>query len=166
MNLSPDTHSAADVIRLLALEPLPHEGGWFRRTGEAATFTPDGRRSWSTALVLFTPDSFSALHRLGADEVWCHQAGDALETLALASDGTGARHLLGADVATGGVLQVVMPAGVWQGAQLADGGHWALVCCVVIPEFRWSEFSLGCRSDLEASHPDWVELIRGLTRES
>ena len=40
--LSPDTYSAADIVRLLQLAPLEPEGGFFRRTGEAELILPGG----------------------------------------------------------------------------------------------------------------------------
>ena len=63
--LSPDTHTADEVVRLLQLEPLDPEGGFFRRTAEAGMIPPGGsRRAWSAIYALFTPEGFSALHRL------------------------------------------------------------------------------------------------------
>jgi len=162
--LSPSTHSAADVIRLLALEPLPEEGGWFRRTGEAATVTPNGRRAWSTALALFTPEGFSALHRLVSDEVWCHQAGDSLEMFSLKPDGQGELRLLGWNVTAGAVPQVAVPSHTWQGAQLGSDGRWALVTCLVVPGFEGRDFQLGDRADLQATFPRWAAEIGRFTR--
>jgi predicted cupin superfamily sugar epimerase len=79
--LSPQRHSAEDVIRSLALEPLPHEGGWFRRivTGPAGS----SRAAYASIYALFTPDHFSALHRVDVDEVWTFLAGDAIEVMQL-----------------------------------------------------------------------------------
>src|SRR6185436_19618827 len=56
--------SAARLIELLRLEPLPVEGGHFRQT-----WRPDA----GTAiyyLLTDDPDSFSALHRLPTDEIY------------------------------------------------------------------------------------------------
>jgi uncharacterized protein len=165
MNLSPATHTAAQVIELLQLVPLPHEGGWFRRTHGASAAAADGSgRAWSMILALFTPEQFSALHRLGADEMWFFQAGDPLEMLRLSEDGPGENLLLGLDPTAGHQMQVVVPRGVWQGARLADGGHWALVSCVVVPEFRWEEFRLGGRDELLTRHPAHADAIARLTR--
>ena len=132
--LSPSTHTATDVIRLLNLEPLPHEGGWFRRTGEGAPLPGDasGRRTWSSIFALFTPDGFSALHRLASDEVWCFHAGDPLVSLRLHPAGRGEIVPLGADVMAGERLQDVVRAGVWQGTRLREGGRWALVTCCLL----------------------------------
>ncbi len=165
VNVSPDSHSAEDVIRLLGLEPIPREGGWFRRLGAGGETRRDGRQAWSCIQALFTPAGFSALHRLAADELWSFHAGDALETMHLFPDGSGRRGTLGLALAESEQPQVVVPAGVWQGARLHDGGRWALVSCVVVPEFRWEDFTLGDRASLSASHPRWVDAVRRFTRD-
>jgi predicted cupin superfamily sugar epimerase len=170
--LSPATHTAADVISLLNLAPLPHEGGWFRRTHEAglprsaSSATADARRSWSMIHALFTPEGFSALHRVAADELWIFQAGDPLELWRLpeATEDAARTDVLGPDVSSGQLFQAVVPARVWQGARLVAGGRWALVACVVVPEFRWEEFELGRRDALLARYPRWSDEIRRFTR--
>ena len=162
--LSPNHHTAADVARLLRLEPLDQEGGFFRRTGESATILPGGQRAWSTIYSLITPTGFSALHRLATDEVWCFHAGDTLESLRLRADGGGEWVKLGLDVAAGERPQDVVPAQVWQGTRLVPGGRWALATCVVAPEFDWKDFELGDRAALLAGWPALAEGIRALTR--
>lgn len=165
--LSPDIYSASDVIGMLQLEPLPHEGGWFRRTGEGSGLRADAsaRRGWSSILALFTPDGFSALHRLAADEIWCFHAGDALTSLRLHPGGSVESVTLGFDLTRGERVQDIVRAGIWQGTCLRAGGRWALVSCVVAPEFRWEDFELGRRSDLQRQFPAWAETIARLTRD-
>ncbi len=69
--LSPDHYSAEDIARLLQLAPLEPEGGYFRRTAEAGLILPgSGRRAHSVIYFLVTPRGFSAMHRLGTDEIW------------------------------------------------------------------------------------------------
>jgi len=55
-------------------------------------------------------------------------------------------------------------AHVWQGARLRPGGRWALGSCIVAPEFRWSDFTLGDRAELVAKYPGSAEGIHLLTR--
>ena len=59
--LSPGHYTAEEVARLLQLEPLELEGGYFRRTAESALILPGGKRAWSTIYSLITPEGFSAL---------------------------------------------------------------------------------------------------------
>lgn len=163
--LSPDTHTAEDVARLLDLVPLVPEGGFFRRTAEGAVVMPGtGRRAYSVIYFLVTPAGFSAMHKLESDETWCFHCGDGLESLRLTPDGTGKLVRLGLDLAAGETPQDVVPAGVWQGTRLKSGGRWALVSCVVAPEFVWSEFTLGDRGELSARYPSFAQEIAALTR--
>jgi uncharacterized protein len=161
--LPPDACSAEEVVRRLHLEPLPHEGGWFRRT---ATGPADatGRPAYTVIQALFTSAVGSALHRLQADELWFWQAGDAMDQWQLSADGEGRWYRLGPDVTRGEVLHLTVPAGGWQGARVVAGGRWSLVSCVVVPGFCWEDFTLGERSALLASYPAWREAIVSLTR--
>jgi len=162
--LSPENYTAEEVARLLRLEPLDREGGYFRRTGESATILPGGKRAWSAIYSLITPEGFSALHRLATDEIWCFHAGDALESLRLRPDGVGAWVKLGLDIAAGERPQDVAGAQVWQGTRLVPGGRWALASCIVAPEFVWEAFELAQREVLIAAWPGFAEGIRALTR--
>ena len=163
--LSPDTHTAADVVRLLRLLPLELEGGYFRRTAVSGDVLPGGtRRAWSAIHALFTPDGFSAMHRLAGDEIWCFQAGDPLESLRLRPGDSGEWVKLGLNPAANERPQDVVPARVWQGTRLVPGGRWALVSCVVVPEFVWTDFTLAGREALTAAYPAWTAEIRALTR--
>jgi predicted cupin superfamily sugar epimerase len=168
-SLSPSTYTAQDVVAVLNLEPLDQEGGFYRRTAEAGLWvrpqdTSEDSRAYSVIYALFTPEGFSAMHRLTTDEVWCWHAGDPLESLRIASDGEGEVVRLGLNVAAGERPQDVIPAGVWQGTRLIEGGRWALVSCVMAPEFRWQDFILGERGELVALFPEWAKEIAGLTR--
>ncbi len=163
--LSPATHSAAEVIARLGLAPLPREGGFFRRTMESAQRLPGSdRRVCSAIYFLLTPEDFSALHAVDADEAWCFHAGDAVELLHLEARGGGRVVTLGPDSAAGEIFQHTVPAGDWQGARLRSGGRWALVTCVVAPEYRDEGFVLGDRAALTAQFPAWAAAIATLAR--
>lgn len=163
--------SARTLVAQLGLKPLDLEGGYFRRTAEASLWVKalegggEACRAYSLIYALFTPESFSALHLLGKDEIWCWHGGDPLESLRLYPDGQGEWVKLGLDVAAGQRPQDIILAGVWQGTRLAAGGTWALVSCVVAPEFRWSDFTLADRAELSARYPQFAEGIADLTRD-
>jgi predicted cupin superfamily sugar epimerase len=163
-NLSPDHLTAWEVVRLLKLEPLDQEGGYFRRTGESATVLPGGKRAWSMIYFLVTPEGFSAMHRVAEDEIWTFHAGDPLDSLRLKPDGSGEWVKLGLNLAHGERPQDVVTAQTWQGTRLAPGGRWALVTCVVAPEFRSGDFELGQSETLCAAYPVFADGIRALTR--
>ncbi|MCF3649749.1 cupin domain-containing protein [Synoicihabitans lomoniglobus] len=167
---SSETHTAAQVVKALDLQPLDQEGGYFRRTAESGLWvkqvesTAEATRAYSVIYALFTPDAFSALHRLTTDEIWCWHAGDSLESLRLYPDGHGEWVLLGSHLAMGSRLQDVVAAGVWQGTKLVAGGRWALVSCIMAPEFRWEDFELGDRAELAQTYPNWRDAIANVTR--
>ncbi len=53
----------------------------------------------------------------------------------------------------------------WQGTRLLAGGRWALVSCVVTPEFTWDDFELGDRATLIERYPGFTAEITALTRD-
>jgi predicted cupin superfamily sugar epimerase len=108
---------------------------------------------------------FSALHRLRGDEVFHFYLGDPVEMLHLRPDGTGGTITLGSAPHAGMHPQVVVPAGVWQGARIAPGGRYALLGCTVAPGFELEDFELGKRDSLVREYPAHAEMIRDLTRE-
>jgi predicted cupin superfamily sugar epimerase len=148
--------SAVEVARVLDLEPLPFEGGWFRRTFADA--------NCSTILYLMAAgDGFSALHRLDGPEILTYSAGAPAQTLLLHLDGTSSVHRLGSDLAGGERPQVVVETGVWQGT--ATLGEWTLITATMAPPYEQEMFHLGARSELSARWSDRAELIAALTRE-
>jgi uncharacterized protein len=165
--------TADDVIRVLGLEPLPIEGGFFAETYRAAATIPPGAlpagyggaRAHSTAIYyLVTPTSFSRLHRLRSDEIFHFYAGAPAEMLQL-GPGAGARRVvLGADLAAGQRPQVVVPAGVWQGLRPADGGAWSLLGTTVAPGFAYEDYEHGDRAALLAGWPSEREGIEAFAR--
>jgi len=160
---------AEDIIRLLKLRPLPKEGGYFRRTYQSAGSMRwiSGERFLSTAIYyLVTPTEFSALHRLGQDELFHFYLGDPVEMVQLTESGQLTRYLLGHAIAQGQSVQQLAPGGVWQGTRLVDSGHWALLGTTVVPGYDDADFELGTRAKLIAHYPQHAEVIRRFTRET
>jgi uncharacterized protein len=165
--------TAEKLIAVLQLQPHPKEGGFFRETHRSAdqlSALPvryQGERSASTAIYyLLTNATFSAMHRLITDEVFHFYAGDPVRMLQLLPDGSGRTVILGPDVLAGQSPQVVVPAGVWQGSQLAPGGEFALLGATVAPGFEYADYEAGQRETLVRQYPGFAELIRQLTPES
>ncbi len=150
-----DLQIGRDLVAALGLEPLPLEGGLFRRTYTGAEAT-----AIHFALI---DDDFSAMHRLTSDEVYFHHAGAPLRILLIDPDGAAHEILLGSDVNTGQRPQCVVPSNWWQGSS-ADGA-WCLVSTVVTPGFDWSRFELGDREALQRMCPGASARITALTRE-
>lgn len=157
--------TVAEIIAALQLEPLPREGGFFRRTYTSAATLADGRPMGTAIYFLITPEGFSALHLLKTDEVWHFHAGDPVGHVTLDPiRGAGSKTTLGSDLARGQRPQLIVPGGSWQGARLAPGGAWALLGCTMSPGWDACEFTLGERLALTARFPEWAADIRELTR--
>jgi hypothetical protein len=158
----------ADQIKsLLKLEPHPVEGGSFRRTYTSAGSVdlPRGVRAQGTAIYyLLETGTFSEMHVLASDEIFHFYLGDPVEMLQLHSDGRSALLTLGGDLRAGQNVQLVVPAGVWQGTRLIDGGKVALLGCTVTPGFDFADYRSGSYAELAAKWPAEAERIRALTR--
>jgi predicted cupin superfamily sugar epimerase len=164
--------TAQQIIDRLQLKPLTIEGGYFRETyrstltvgADALPQEYGGERNVSTAIYyLLTPDTFSVIHRVASDEVFHFYAGDPVEMLQLGPDQDGRILTIGNDLIVGNEPQVVVPAGVWQGCRLIDGGRWALMGCTVAPGFDYADYTAGDRSELIAAYPEFAEMITALT---
>ncbi len=79
-------------------------------------------------------------HRVDADEVWLHHAGEPVVLSIVDDDVPPVEHRLGRQLAVGERPQAIVPAGAWQSARPA--GSWALVSCVVAPGFEFDGFEL------------------------
>jgi len=154
--------------KLLNLAPHPVEGGWFRRTyaSEGTVELARGVRHQGTAIYyLLEPGTFSEMHVLDSDEIFHFYLGDAVEMLQLFPDGRRSALLtLGPDLQAGQLLQVVVPAGVWQGTRLKGDGKVALLGCTVTPGFDFADYRGGSYAELAEKWPQDAERIKGLTR--
>jgi uncharacterized protein len=131
--------TASEVIQHLGLVAHP-EGGWYAETWRSASID-GGRPSGSAILYLLTSDERSHWHRVDADEIWQHAAGDPLELRAWSDDfGSAIVHRLGGILTEDHVVQAVIPAGTWQSARTL--GAWTLVGCIVTPAFEFDGFEL------------------------
>lgn len=155
--------TAAEMIDLLGLEPLPVEGGWFRRIHTSPLPHGNGGRGLASVIhYLVTAEGFSAMHRLPPEEVFHFYDGHAVDLLMLEPHGRGRMVRLGPDAVAGDQRTAIVPGGTWQGLRLADNAPpdaWALLGVSVHPEFLWEEFELGDAATLAASHPDWHDEI-------
>ena len=155
--------TAQDVLRLLQLEPLSMEGGYFRRNYCSSQLTPDGKPIGTAIYYLLTPDSFSRLHKLPSDEVYHFYMGDPVELTVLSPDGKGQTVTLGTDLEKGMIPQFCVSADCWQGSCLAPNGAWALVGTTMAPGFADSDFIAAERDPLIAQYPDFKDKIIKLT---
>jgi len=164
--------TAREVIKLLKLQPLEGEGGFFRETYRSCESIDSyalperyrGDRRFSTAIFyLLTPDAPSLLHRVRSDEIFHFYLGDPVTMLQLHGGGRSEIITIGSNIAAAERPQIVVPAGVWQGAFLKDGGRWALMGTTVAPGFEFDDFKLAERDTILHEYPQHAELIRRLT---
>jgi predicted cupin superfamily sugar epimerase len=159
--------TAEEIKTLLKLEPHPVEGGSFRRTytSTGSVELPRGVRAQGTAIYyLLEAGTFSEMHVLASDEIFHFYLGDPVEMLQLLPHGGSAVFTLGPDLAAGQHVQLVVPAGVWQGTRLVEGGKVALLGCTVTPGFDFVDYVSGSYAELAAKWPGEAERIRRLTR--
>ena len=168
--MSDDVMLTADEIKcVLDLRPLPEEGGYYvetYRVGEAANDDGASRPRATAIYYLLTPDTFSAMHRLPADEMFHWYGGDPVEQLHLFADGSGEVVTIGLDLRDGMAPQVLVPAGVWQGARIRAGGShgYALMGTTMAPGFDFADYEGGERDALVRAYPAFEKLIVALTR--
>ncbi|MFN3779808.1 MAG: cupin domain-containing protein [Brevundimonas aurantiaca] len=129
-----DGLTAADIIRLLDLQPHP-EGGHYRETFRDPR-TVEGRSVGTAIYFLLAAGERSHWHRVDAAEIWHFHAGS---PLALEIEGQGVL-TLGVDLAAGQRPQAVVPTGAWQAARSL--GDLTLVGCTVAPGFEFAGFEL------------------------
>ena len=158
---------ADEGIARLALVRHP-EGGWYRETYRAAERVEaralptrfGGGRVFSTAIYyLLRSGERSALHRIKSDEIWHHYAGDPVTLWLLEAPGAAREIRLGGE----GEPQALVPAGVWYGARVVDGGAYALMGGTVAPGFEFADFELADRAALLGRWPAHRALIEALT---
>lgn len=172
--------TAKAIIKRLRLQPLDHEGGYFRRTvesehrienarlGPAYPATGD-RPIGSVIQYLVTSEGFSAMHRVPTPETWFYHLGDPLEMLLLHPDGGGERIVLGPNILEGHQVQFTCPAHSWQGTHLLPDQtrHGYTLCSAALsPGFEWTDFELGDAPRLVAEYPEWEQAIRARVRET
>ena len=161
MHSEPSAPTARAIIDALRLEPLRPEGGYFRQTWRGDTS--------SAILFLLTRADFSALHSLDRDEVWHFYSGELVEHVQLdPANGRVRISRLGVNVLAGEEPQVVVRAGIWQGARklrhAVTNTDFSLLGCTVSPPWEDRAFTLGARKALTETFAAHADLIRALTR--
>jgi len=160
--------TTGDLMQLLGLEAHPIEGGYFRQTyvSPGTVDLPRGTRAQGTAIYyLLEAGAFSEMHVLDSDEIFHFYLGDPVEMLQLHPSGSSSVFTLGQDLAAGQHVQLVVPAGVWQGTRLVDDGKMALLGCTVTPGFDYGDYRNSTADELIAKWPHEAERIKARTRK-
>lgn len=155
--------TAEEIIASRQLQPLPQEGGYFRRCFTAPQKDAQGRAASSAIDFLITDASFSALHRIDAEETFTLLDGDPAEMLQFDPvKDLCTRHLFHGDQP--GHRTVRVPPHIWQGLRLSPGGTWALFHVQVVPEFSWATFELANPQDFLATYSRHALAFRNFLR--
>jgi predicted cupin superfamily sugar epimerase len=165
--------TAEQIIKFFKMQPLRQEGGFYVETYRCAErikkaalpgrFSGE-RNLGSVILYLLTAKTISLLHRLKSDEIFHFYFGHPVTMLQLHPDGKSEIITLGHNILKEQKVQVLVGAGVWQGAFVQPGGKFSLLGCSVAPGFEEEDFELGNRNDLLDKYPDLREMILKLTR--
>lgn len=159
--------TAEEIKALLKLEELPVEGGCYRRTytSPGTVDLERGQRAMGTAIYyLLEPGTFSEMHVLATDELYHFYLGDPVEMLQLFPDGSSAVFVLGSEINKGQHVQLLVPAGVWQGTKLVGAGKFALLGCTLTPGFDFEDYGNASAEELIKKWPGDAERIKKLTR--
>lgn len=131
----------------LGLEAHP-EGGWFRRlyTSDRPIDTENGPRPSATAILFYLDEGeVAAWHRVSSDELWLWHGPGQLD-VDLAGDGEspqpGTVQRLAAPGTHDSVVQLLVPAGVWQRSTPVPGTGGVLSSCIVSPGFSFDDWEL------------------------
>lgn len=154
------------LIQQLKLEPLPQEGGLFRRTYESQQETENTPMGTAIYFMLFG-QGYSHLHRLPTDEIYHFYLGDPVELLELLPDGSSRVTILGQDICNGASVQHVVKGGTWQGSRLKSGGTYALMGTTMAPGFCQEQYEHAQYIQaLQQQYPSQKEMIACLSGET
>ncbi len=160
--------TAQEIMDLFSLNPLPREGGYFRRVylgGDVVSGASlPGRYGrdkvlGSSVLYLITPESWSSLHRLQGDEIWHLCMGGPAEQLLLYPDGTCQVRILGSTSESGGLPVSVVPHGVWQGTRLTSGASFALFGVTMPLAYDDEDVTFAGTEELISLYPQCRDMI-------
>ncbi len=164
---------AQEYIQNLQLEAHP-EGGYYRRTYQSNIVLPstalpnrfkNSRLAASAIYFLLTTDSFSAFHRLEADELWHFYAGTSVMLYLIHPDGRLQTIEVGNPLNNpNATFQALIPAQTWFAASVIAADSYALVGCTLAPAFDFEDFELAEKTELLKEYPQHVDLIERFVR--
>jgi uncharacterized protein len=155
------------------LELVKHpEGGYFKEVYRSAEHyytegLPErygGDRSFSTSIYfLLEGRQVSRFHKLKSDEIWHFLDGSPSRIYLLDRNGNLSEIVLGKNLNSGEMLQVVIEKENWFAAEVKEKDSFSLVSCTVAPGFDYKDFELGRRDELIRMFPGHKELIDRFT---
>ncbi len=154
---------AREIIAKLDLQPLPGEGGWFRRTWQSdyqLEIAGETRLAATCIYFLITPDNPSRWHRVPGPELFHFYAGSPVILMQLSKTGDLKEIILGSDVLADQQPQCLVPAGSWQTLRVSSGGDgYALLAASMTPGYDDRDFELAKLDELQQQFPQHRVLI-------
>ena len=143
---------------------LPVENTYISESDRSQVKNEAGAPLFSTMFGLYCnePFSHSCFHKLKNEEIWTFLEGAPINLYLLYEDGSTKKVVLGSDTEKGEVRQFVVPAGVWQGGCLTEGGEYGFYKCTVVPAFTEAIFEAGIKEELINKYPDMKDIITKL----
>ncbi len=158
--------SQEEWLEELKLEKHP-EGGYYLRTEESEELISrnnQDRKLYTSIYFLLTTENPSHFHQLTADEIWYYHDGKPLTVHCIFEDGRYEKVKIGKNPSNGERLHYTVPKGTIFGSTVDD--DYALVSCVVIPGFEFSDFKLFTQQELLEKYPEHKEIIKQLAFET
>ncbi|HAA15199.1 MAG TPA: hypothetical protein DCE41_27285 [Cytophagales bacterium] len=165
-------YTIEELKQRLSLQPHP-EGGYYAETYRSSERISQlaldtrfsGDRNCSTAIYFLVPaGTFSAFHRIQADEGWHFYYGSPLRVHML-EEGKGYSYQdIGTDFGEHQLPQFVVPHGTWFASEPLAKEGFSLVGCTVAPGFDFDDFEMGKAEDLSLLFPKHAKLVDRLTR--
>jgi predicted cupin superfamily sugar epimerase len=164
----PDELTADEVRNLLKLEPHA-TCGFVRVTfmskekiapgGLPAPFA-DGRPAGSALYFMVTPGAPVRLHRIRNDQLYHYYLGDPLEVLMLRVDGTTEHVVVGPDLGSGQLLQLLIPGNTFHTARVIGRHRWFLGASTEWPGVEPVDVEIGNVDALAAKYPQVADDLR------
>jgi predicted cupin superfamily sugar epimerase len=164
--------SIETLISRFNLRPHP-EGGHYARTFQSSIaikslderYNGNSRPAGTSIHYLLSGNDFSALHKLRSDEIWYYHHGDFLKIHVLDDAGSLQTHLLGNALENPSAhFQLVVPAGNWFAAEVANKNSYCFVSCSVCAGFEFEDFEMAEQATLSNAFPQHKEVIERFTR--
>ena len=146
------------------------EGGFFRRTYESGYTLQlddpqDSRLSMTSIFYLLSSESpLGQFHSNRSDIIHFFHMGDPIEYYMIDPEGNLTTAVMGHDISSGQVLQLLVPGGTWKASKIDKAGEYGygLISEAVTPGFVYDDMTLGSRSYLKKLFPQHTELIDDL----
>jgi hypothetical protein len=144
------------------------EGGYYVETYRSQYSVPaenlddgfSGKRNLMTSIYfLLEGKDISKLHKVRGDEIWFFHDGTPAIIEIINPNGAIDKMILGTDVKSGQLPQVIIPADTWFTAKIAEENSYILLACTVAPGFEFEDFELADPEKLVVEFPHLKEFI-------